>query len=248
MFLVATSILMLFAFLLVALGFTNVNNAAITMDESLRTTEDILNNAEQIAENLEKVGINSIEIRDAAVAQLDNLCPADPNIGDTIGMDIVGIAEQAQTDLTMLADFIADGLAVLNENLATVRTFTDSASNATKQVQFWDWEMKLLAAGLFILPSFLAVGVGLVMLDLDIKAYQSLLTYFFMPLFVLTTIACYVVCCAVLPISATSADACSGGGTVYGGPDDTVLTIYRNLRGDDNGLIFQFMGFYTQQW
>ena len=109
------------------------------------------------------------------------------------------------------------------------------------------FQMKLLAAGLFILPSFLAVGVGLVMLDIDIQKYQQALTYFFMPLFVITIIASYVVCCAILPISASSADACSGGGKVYGGVDDTVLTIYRNLRGDDDSIIFQFLAFYTQQ-
>ena len=111
------------------------------------------------------------------------------------------------------------------------------------------------------------------MLDIDAKPYQNALTYFFMPLFALTIIACYIVCCAILPVSATSADVCvsltslsekiisvrllpkspsltisqSGGGTVKGGPDDTVLTVYRNLRGDDDGLIFQFVGFYTQQ-
>lgn len=246
-FIVATALLMLFAFLLVALGFTNVNNAATTMGESLMTTEEILDNAEKIAVNLEKIGVNSMEIRDAAVEQLDNLCPADPNIGDKIGMDIFGIAEQAQSDLTMLANFIKDGLEVGSDTLLQARAFTDSANNATKQIQFWDWEMKLMAAALFILPSFLAVGVGLVMLDLDIKSYQNALTYFFMPLFTLTIIACFVVCCAILPISAGAADSCSGGGTVYGGPDDTILTVYRNLRGDDTSEIFQFMAFYTQQ-
>jgi len=162
-FLIATALLMLFAFLLVALGFTNVNNAAVTMGESLQTTEDILSNAEEISINLEKVGDNSIAIRDAAVQQLDNLCPADPNIAETIGMDIMGIAQQAKTDLTMLADFIKEGLVVLDETLETARDALVSANNVNDTIQFWDWQMKILAAGLFILPSFLAVGVGLVM-------------------------------------------------------------------------------------
>mmetsp|Transcript_34883 Transcript_34883/g.64171 ORF Transcript_34883/g.64171 Transcript_34883/m.64171 type:complete len:582 (-) Transcript_34883:314-2059(-) len=246
-FLVATAVLMTSVFLFVAMGLTNVNNAATTMGKSLQSTEQLVRNAEQIATNLEKVGLKSIEIRDDAVSELDNFCPNNPNIGDYVGMDITGIANQAKTDLTMLADFISDGLEALNENLSLVRTFTESADQATKSIQFWGWEMKLLVAGLFILPSFLAVGVGLVLLDVDVEPYQKALTYFFMPLFAITVIACYVVCCLVLPVSATSADACSGGGTVRGGPDDTVLTVYRNLMGEDDGLIFQFVGFYTQQ-
>eukprot|EP00584_Thalassiosira_punctigera_P005078 CAMPEP_0172534010 /NCGR_PEP_ID=MMETSP1067-20121228/6530_1 /TAXON_ID=265564 ORGANISM="Thalassiosira punctigera, Strain Tpunct2005C2" /NCGR_SAMPLE_ID=MMETSP1067 /ASSEMBLY_ACC=CAM_ASM_000444 /LENGTH=569 /DNA_ID=CAMNT_0013318741 /DNA_START=134 /DNA_END=1843 /DNA_ORIENTATION=- len=246
-FLVATGCLMTFAFLFVVMGLTNVNNAATTMGKSLKTTEQLVRNAEQIASNLEQVGTKSIEIRDAAVEELDNLCPNNPNIGDYVGMDIMGIAEQAKSDLTMLADFIADGLAALNEKLALVQSFTASADDATKSVEFWGWEMKLLVAGLFILPSFLAVGVGLVMLDVDVEPYQKALTYFFMPLFAMTTVACFVVCCLILPVSATSADVCSGGGDVRGGPDDTVLTIYRNLLGDNTGLIFQFIGFYTQR-
>ncbi|KAL7538440.1 hypothetical protein ACHAWF_006094 [Thalassiosira exigua] len=162
-------------------------------------------------------------------------------------MDILGIAEEAKRDLTMLANFIQDGMEALNENLATVRRFADSADGAVKSVNLWGWQMKLLSAGLFVLPSFLATGVGLVMLDVDVKPYQKSLTYFFMPLFTVTIIACYIVCCAILPLSASAADACSGGGDVRGGPDDTALTVYRNLRGNDTGLIFELFGFYTQQ-
>ena len=122
----------------------------------------------------------SIEIRDAAVSELDNICPSDPNIADTIGMDIMGIADQAKvsfgnvtfrlcvpyncisdqstitnlftqlekkSDLTTLADFIQEGLALFKENLVTVREFTGSADKTTKSIEFWDWEMKLLSAG-----------------------------------------------------------------------------------------------------
>ena len=238
---------MTFAFVFVAMGVTNIENASTTIGESLVTTNEIMEKTELIADNLEEVGQNSLEIRDAAVAELNNLCPANPNVGDAIGMDIMGIAEQAQSDLTMLADFIEEGLETLNENLELGRSFTASADEATEKVQFWGWQMKLLSAGLFILPAFLAVGVGLVMLDLDIKAYQNAMTYFVMPLFVLAIIACYIICCAILPVSASSADACSGGGEVYGGPDDTVLTVWRNLQGDDTGLVYRFVGYYTQQ-
>lgn len=181
------------------------------------------------------------------MAELDDICPANPNIADSVGMDIMGIASQARSDLTMLANFIKDGVETMYESLALVRGFTDGADDTVEQIEFWDWEMKLLSAGLFILPAFIAVGVGLAMLDIDAKPYQRALTYVFMPLFAVTIIICYIVCCALLPISAASADACSGGGNVRGGPDDTVLTVFRNLRGDDTGLIYQFVGFYTQQ-
>jgi len=38
----------------------------------------------------------SIEIQDAAVSKLDNICLSDPNIADTIAMAIMGIADQAK--------------------------------------------------------------------------------------------------------------------------------------------------------
>ena len=85
------------------------------------------------------------------------------------------------------------------------------------------------------------------MLDLDVQPYQRALETFFMPLFAATIIACFIVCWAILPILASAADACSGGGNVRGGPDDTVLTVYRNLAGEDLGSITNFVGFYTQQ-
>ena len=203
--------------------------------------------AELISRNLEEVGNNSISIRDAAVDALENICPANPNITDTAGIDITGIAEDAKADLTDLANFINEGLQTLDKSLERAGNIAGSARDSIKSIDFWGWQMKLIASGLFILPSFFAVGVGLVMLDLDVKPYQKSLTYFFMPLFTMTIIACFIVCSLILPFSATTADACSGGGNVRGGPDDTVLTIYRNLRGDDTGIIFHFVGFYTQQ-
>ncbi len=121
------------------------------------------------------------------------------------GVDVMAIADQAKADLTMLANFIKDGLATLNEALARARVFANNVDNTIADVQFWGWQMKLLSAGLFVLPSFLVMGVGLVMLDLDLPNYQKFLSYFVMPFFVFVTIIVYIVCAAILPISATNA-------------------------------------------
>ena len=115
----------------------------------LQTAVELVHNAERISLNLERVGSTSIEIRNAAVTELNDVCPADPDIASTAGMDITGIAKSASTDLTKLADFISEGLLVLNENLVLVRGFTVKAMDATDGVEFWGWQMKLLAAGEF---------------------------------------------------------------------------------------------------
>ena len=213
----------------------------------LQTADELLGDAEDIAIKLHVVGENAIEIRNDTMKALNNLCPANPNITDMAGVDVMAIAHQAKTDLTMLANFIRDGLEALNKNLALLREYTNSASDATHTIEFWDWQMKLLCSGLFILPLFLVAGVVLALLELDVKPYQHLLTYFFMPLFAVAIISSFIVCCAMLPISAATADACSGGGDIHGGPDDTVLSVYRNLMGDDTGTIFNFVAYYTQQ-
>jgi hypothetical protein len=214
---------------------------------SVQVVADMLGELDQITTQLRLVGDNSILIRDAAVDALENICPANPNIAATVGIDIIGIADEAKNALTDLDDFIKKGLEALNEGVEVTRSMTVSFSSTIESIDLWGWQMKLLISGLFTLPSLLAVGVVVVMLDLDVKPFQKSLTYFFMPLFMLTIIACYVICCLVLPLSAASADACSGGGNVHGGPDDTTLTIYRNLRGDVTDIEFQLVGYYTQQ-
>jgi hypothetical protein len=212
-----------------------------------QTTGELLGDAEDIAQDLGVVGDKAIEIRNDTMNALNNLCPANPNITDLAGVDIMDIAHQAKSDLTMLANFIRDGLETLNKNLSLLRIYTNSVSDATHTIEFWDWQMKLLCSGLFILPLFLVAGVCLVLLELDVKPYQHLLTYFFMPLFTITIIASFIVCCAMLPVSAVTADACSGGGVELGGPDDTVLTVYRHLMGNNGGNLSNFVGYYTQQ-
>lgn len=245
-FLTATACLFLSSFLLQQ-GLTNANDAAYIMSNSLITIENLLKDAKTIATNLAIVGRNTKQIRDDAVIQLDEICPANTNIGEFIGMDIIKIANTAKADLVNLADFIHDGLVTLDTNIGLVQNFTYSANVAMDRIDFWGWQMKLISSGLFIFPSLFAIGVGLVMMDTHVQPYQFALTYCFMPLFALIIIACYVICCLVLPLSAVSADACSGGGRIHGGPDDTVLTIYRNLRGDDIGTMFQFAAYYTQR-
>jgi len=236
---------MVFTFLLVQFGFKEAKNASIAMGESFKTTENIISNAEDISIKLEKVGDNSIAIRDEAVQKLNNICPADPSIEETVGLDIMTIAQQAKDDLTMLADFIKDGLEVLNGGLNSARRALVSANTFNDTIiQFWNWQMKLLASALFVLSFFLAAGVVLVMLNINIKLYQKALTYFVMPLFVITIIVSCIVCCVILPISASSADACSGGGDILGGPDDTILTMWRNIRGS---VLSQFVSYYTQR-
>jgi len=247
-FLVATGFCMAFTFLFVVMGLTSVNNATTTMQESLFQTGEILSSANAIARNIDGVGKASIEIRDAAVQELNQICPANPNIADMAGIDIMSIASKARNDLTELANFINDGIEILNENLDLAVNYAENVENGIQSAHLWGWQMKLLSAGLFILPSFFIIGVGLVILDIDLLFYQNAMTYFFMPLFAMTVIVCYIVCAATLPISATAADACTGGGAEFGGPDDTILTIYRNLRGVvDDDKILQFLAFYTQQ-
>jgi hypothetical protein len=246
-FLVACLILMLFSLLFVTMGLTNVDNTATTMTASLRQLGDLVGQAEVIARKLEEVGNSAITIRDSAVDELENFCPNNPNLDAYAGVNAIEIADRAKNDLTMLAGFIRDGLVVLRSGLNRVESWSDQSSVVIDGWNFWGWQFKLLSAGLFILPAFLMMGVGLVMLDLDIKCYQRTLTYVFMPLFFLVVVASYVVCALILPVSAVMADTCTGGGEAYGGPDDTVLTVYRNLRGNDNSIIFLLGAYYTQR-
>mmetsp|Transcript_15508 Transcript_15508/g.23071 ORF Transcript_15508/g.23071 Transcript_15508/m.23071 type:complete len:597 (+) Transcript_15508:245-2035(+) len=246
-FLVASVLLMIFAFLFVVLGVSNVNNATTTMGKSIQTGEELMLYTKEIASVLAEVGSKSMELRDSAVEEIKNFCPDNPNIAEMTGIDIMPIAEKAKSDLTMLATFISQGIETLKESVTMVGAFLDDVDNGIESVDFWGWQMKILAACLFILPSFLIIGVGLVMLDLDAKPYQKALTYGIMPLFTITVIATYVFCSVTLPLAAASSDACTGGGQVHGGPDDTLLTVYRNLKGDDTGILFLFVMFYTQQ-
>ena len=246
-FLVASVLLMIFAFLFVVLGVANVSNATTTMGKSIQTGEELMQYTNEIASELSEVGRKSMELRDSAVREIKDFCPDNPNIAEVTGIDIIPIAEKAKSDLTMLATFISQGLETLKESLTHVRSFLNDADDGIESVDFWGWQMKVLAACLFILPSFLIIGVGLVMLDVDVKLYQKALTYGIMPLFTLTVIATYMFCSVTLPLAAASSDACTGGGQMHGGPDDTLLTIYRNLRGDDTGILFLFVMFYTQQ-
>ena len=187
------------------LNFYSCSLTSFASPQKIQSVEKLIINAELIANSLEEVGNNSIVIRDAAVVELDNFCPSNPQLDEMTGVNIVQVADKAKSDLTMLANFIEEGIGTLKEALAKMRVFANDVNNGITEAAFWGWQMKLLSAGLFILPSFLVVGVGLVMLDLDVKPYQSFLSYFIMPIFVVVTIIVYIVCSAILPISATNA-------------------------------------------
>ncbi len=69
-----------------------------------------------------------------------------------------------QTDMVNLEDFITDVVADFEEGLALIYTYTEAASKTVELIDVWSWQTKILVSGLLTLPSFLAVGVGLVML------------------------------------------------------------------------------------
>lgn len=246
-FLVASGVLVLYAVLLVTMGLTNVENAAVTAQRSVEAVREIGVSSERISRSLEEVGIKSVQIRDAAVEELEEFCPDNPRLDEQTGVNFMEIANSAKADLTNLANFIEDGLAVLNPVLKQVQVAADDADDILEKVDLWGWQAKLLVIALFVLPSCLVVGVGLVMLGVDIPMYQKFLTYLIMPLFAVTIICCYIFSSAILPLSAVSADVCTGGPILEGGPDDTILTVFRNLRGDDQSIVFQVLAYYTQR-
>ena len=149
-FLVASVLLMIFAFLFVVLGVSNVNNATTTMGKSIQTGEELMQYTKEIASVLAEVGSKSMELRDSAVKEIKNFCPDNPNIAEMTGIDEIGsmmcttiveiiiipIAEKAKSDLTMLATFISQGIETLKESVTMVGSFLDDVDNGIESIDF----------------------------------------------------------------------------------------------------------------
>jgi len=208
-----------------------------------KTLRNKIQDAEDITETIQEIGIQSVKIRDKVMYLFDTvLCESIANAGISLG----DLKETAREDLNQLSNFLYDSLVALLSGIDTVDNLTTSAESVVSEARLLDWPAILVSGLLFILPAFFVVGVYCAFKKFTAKRFETYLSYVVLPLFMGVICFCIIVCCVLIPVAAVNADFCTGS-TNSGGPDDTILTSYRNLLGNDVSIRFRVVAFYTQR-
>eukprot|EP00804_Cyclotella_cryptica_P015932 CCRYP_019191-RD/>CCRYP_019191-RD protein AED:0.06 eAED:0.06 QI:216/1/1/1/1/1/5/27/582 len=246
LFVVATLILWISAVLLLVMGVTELDKTANAADNTLVKLRDKIEAAEDITESIQDVGTRSVKIRDKVVYLFDTVICDAIDTEDTLGVNFNDLKTTARDDLNQLSSFLYESLDALLAGIDTANALTTSAEDVVSEIRLGGWPAILVAGFLFILPSFFVVGVSFAFANLTAKRFQLYMSYVILPMFICVVGFCIIVCCILIPMAAMNADFCTGSSSA-GGPDDTVLTSYRNLLGNDQSTRFLVVAYYTQR-
>lgn len=268
LFLVATCILWLSAVLLLVKGVAELDGTANAADDTLVTLRNKIEAAEDITKSVQELGIKSVKIRDKIVYLFDAVICDAVDIESTLGVSFSDLKSRARDDLNKLSDFLYNSLVALISGINTANNLTGSAEKVVSEIRLGGWPAILVSGLLFILPAFFVVGVSCAFKNVRAKRFQQYLSYIILPMFICVIGFCIVVCCILIPLATMNAgkqvhglmhqqrmrshffflmklniDFCTGSNS--GGPDDTILTSYRNLLGNDRSIKFYVVGMFS---
>lgn len=241
-FLVVTILLWIFAILLVAKGVTKLDDTADTAEDTLVVLNSKIQSANDIVGEIRESGTRSVKIRDKVVELFGTI-----QCNNLSGIDLYGLGKEATDDLNDLSGFIYEYASALINGITLSKGLSDSAEKVFAEVNLSGLPLFIMSGALFVLPAFFVVGVGLAMMEIRLPKFQMMLTYIILPTFTTVVLIAVVLCSVLLPLGAANSDICVGSASNQGGPDDTVLTAYRNLLGAGSSIPFMVVMYYTQR-
>ena len=144
------------------------------------------------------------QIRDKVVQVFDTVMCDNPNVEQALGVSLVDIGTTAKKDLTELSNFIDEYLQALLSGIKITNGLANGAGDVFSKANFAGWPVVIVAGALFLLPAFFIIGVGFAMMNIRVRLFQLVLSYFLLPIFTAVIMLCIILCCVLLPLSAAN--------------------------------------------
>ena len=193
-------IFIVFSILFVTEGLTNIQWSIEKMSESTHEAQAIVNSADSIFQNIQVLRQRSYDAKSVVVAKaLDTeFCLNDPDLSTQIGSDFSLILSSVVDDLESLGDFLGNKTNELDIAVNQINTALKDTRNATENVASNDWQSLVFIIPYILVPTALLIGVFMAWFGVHISIYKSLMSWVFLPIFVIQTIFAYTVSCVIL--------------------------------------------------
>ena len=125
------------------------------------------------------------------------------------GIDVEAEAQNAADLLQQLNDFVSGDLQDVQDGIATASDVTNDIELAVQKIEINDWQSLIILIPWIMVPSFLLVGVLMASWNVANPLYESIMTWFFLPLLIIMTIVSVVLAALVSVAAVGNAGMCS---------------------------------------
>lgn len=192
-FLIAGVLFIVFTFLWVALGITQLQDTVNTVDNANHDVDQILSESAAITTSLRSLGRTGTDLRMDMTSVLENFCTANPDLEAQTGYDFVGSTQDALDFLDDLGDFIDKDLVDVEEGIADAQKGTADVNDVVDKID-GTWQSLLIAVPFVVLATLMLLGMTLVWLEISPPFCTSVLSWVILPLFVIATVVAFLLC------------------------------------------------------
>ena len=250
-FLSAGVVYIIFSFLLVTQGITNLQTTIDTLNSGSRQVQELTVEAAQILnEGLRELGEIAKSVRAELSDQFSagNFCPADPLLENSqVGQDIFGQATDAIRLLDEVGDFATDNITSLEDSVVRVQSGATDVVDATDDIDVNDWEALIFLVPYIVVPVFLMAAVVMSFFDVTFPYYNCVVTWFLFPFFTVLTVVAFVITFVMTIAAGMNSDWCVPGGQNDASPDQTILRILEAEGYDADSKIMEIVTFYVDK-
>jgi len=262
-FIISGILFIIFAMLMVAKGFTNLQETTRTVHLSATRIEYITSEAHMImTESLKEIQAYAGSVRVALQEELDrdDFCPGDPELeGNPEAFDVRTQTQDAVIELRQLDNFVGEQVNAVAEALAEAGRQSETVVDMTGDVDLTDWQALLILIVFTLVPTMFVSAAILSHFDIEAPALTAILDFAMMPLFIFMVLFCVFVSCAMLVGASANSDFCLPGGrpddAYEGGSPDASVLRFLDAQGftvgsggtEQNELVRQVADYYVHQ-
>jgi hypothetical protein len=187
-----------FSILFVTEGLTNIQSTVDTMSENTREAQTIVNSADAIFQDIQVLGQRAFSAKSVVVAKaLDTeFCLNDPDLSTQTNYSL--ILSSVVDVLGSLGDFLGNKTKELDVAVNQTNAALDDTDQATENIASDDWQSLVIIIPYILVPTALLIGVFMAWFGVHISMYKCLMSWFFLPIFVIQTIFAYTLSCVII--------------------------------------------------
>ena len=250
------TIFIIFTFLLVMEGITNLQESVGTVHQSsidvgllALEAKDIVNKGigdiQQIADNVR--GSLAKELR------AEKFCPADPKLENN--ENAAAIRDKVDYALDMLSrldGFVGDEVDTISEAISRAVEGAEEVEERTADINLENVAGLLILIFFTIIPSLLVAAAIMAHFDVDVPKFVCFINWFLLPIFIIMVLLCVIVACGMVASASANADFCLPGGYpddpyTEVSPDTTIKRILDRSGVDKADFLRQVTTYYVDQ-
>lgn len=255
-FIISGTIFIIFSFLMVSEGITNLQQTVGTVHQSAMDVGQLAIAAKKITEtSIIAVQDVATNVRGSLVEELsaENFCPNDPDLeNNTAGAKIRDSVDEAVKLLSQVDGFVGDDIDDITDVIDEAIKGAEEIEARTENVNLEKTVGIVILVVFSIIPCLLVSAAIMAQFDVKVPQFVCIINWFLLPVFILMVLFCVIVSCGMVATASANSDFCLPGGYADDpyterSPDTTIKRILDRTGVKEKDFMRQVTQYYVDQ-